>query len=246
MSQSYNYDYDNSYNQQGGYADGFAADAAIAERMSFIRRTYTHVFGAVVALVAIEAAILSAPFAVPLAATMLGSWFFVIMAFMVVGWVADKWANSQTSVAMQYLGLALFTVAEAFILLPLLVIANLYGGADIIPTAGFLTLLIFGGLTMLVLLTKKDFSFMRHALSLGMMLAMGLIIAGMIFGFSLGLFFVVAMIALISGYILYYTSNVLHHYHTSQHVAASLALFSSLTTLFFYVLQLLMIFGGDD
>ena len=63
---------------------------------------------------------------------------------------------------------------------------------------------------------------------------------------DVGIFFVVAMIALMSGYILYFTSNVLHHYHTSQHVAASLALFSSIATLFWYVLQLLMMLSGDD
>ena len=42
------------------------------------------------------------------------------------------------------------------------------------------------------------------------------------------------------GYILYDTSNVLHHYRIGQHVAASLALFATIVTLFWYVLQLLM------
>jgi uncharacterized protein len=48
------------------------------------------------------------------------------------------------------------------------------------------------------------------------------------------------MVALISGYVLYYTSNVLHHYRTDQHVAASLALFSSIATLFWYILRIVM------
>ena len=52
--------------------------------------------------------------------------------------------------------------------------------------------------------------------------------------------FIVAMIALMCGFILYETSNVLHHYHTSQHVAAALAIFASLATLFWYVIRLLM------
>jgi FtsH-binding integral membrane protein len=243
MNYSQNADYDNQY----GYADGFAADAALEKRLAFIRRTYTHVFGAVLALVAIDAAILSTEaIALPMASMMMNNWWMVLLAFMGVGWVADKWANSDTSVATQYMGLALFTVAESIILIPLLYIANRFGGDNVIPTAGFLTLLIFGALTVLVLVTKKDFSFMRNALCLGGFIAMGFIIASMIMGFSLGLFFIVAMIALVSGYILYYTSNVLHHYHTSQHVAASLALFSSITTLFWYVLQLLMVLSGDD
>ena len=36
-----------------------------------------------------------------------------IVAFMVVGWVADKWASSDTSPTMQYLGLGIYIVAEA-------------------------------------------------------------------------------------------------------------------------------------
>ncbi len=59
-------------------------------------------------------------------------------------------------------------------------------------------------------------------------------------GFSLGVWFPVAMVALASAIILYNTSNVMHHYNTEQHVAASLALFSSVALLFWYVLQLFM------
>jgi FtsH-binding integral membrane protein len=61
---------------------------------------------------------------------------------------------------------------------------------------------------------------------------------------SLGIWFVVGMIVLMSGYILYDTSNILHHYRTTQHVAAALALFASVATLFWYVLQFVM--ASDD
>ena len=61
-----------------------------------------------------------------------------------------------------------------------------------------------------------------------------------IFGFDLGPIFIYAMIALGCGYILYDTSNVLHHYRIGQHVAASLALFASVALLFWYILQLFM------
>ena len=78
-------------------------------------------------------------------------------------------------------------------------------------------------------------------------LALIFILVGSFFGgFSMGLIFVTAMIVLFCGWILYDTSNVLHHYHTSQHVAASLALFSSLTTLFWYVIRLMSILNSDD
>lgn len=57
--------------------------------------------------------------------------------------------------------------------------------------------------------------------------------------FSLGIWFCGAMIVLMCGYILYDTSNVLHHLRTDQHVSAALELFASLATLFWYVLRLM-------
>jgi hypothetical protein len=76
--------------------------------------------------------------------------------------------------------------------------------------------------------------------------AFGLILCGFFFGLSLGVWFSVAMVGLASGYILYETSNILHHYRTDQYVAASLALFASVTLMFWYVLRLLMAFSGRD
>jgi FtsH-binding integral membrane protein len=50
----------------------------------------------------------------------------------------------------------------------------------------------------------------------------------------------VGMIVLASGYILFYTSNILRHYRTDQHVAAALALFSAIALLFWYVVRLIL------
>ena len=111
--------------------------------------------------------------------------------------------------------------------------------------AGLITLVVFTGLTAAVFLTGADFSFLRGALTIGMFASLGLIAAGLLFGFSLGLWFSVGMIVLLAGYILYDTSNILHHYRTDQHVAAALALFASVATLFFYVVRLLSILGDD-
>ena len=58
----------------------------------------------------------------------------------------------------------------------------------------------------------------------------------MLFGFSLGLWFSLAMIVLAAGSILYNTSNVLHRFRLDQHVAASLSLFASVALLLYYVL----------
>ncbi|MCA9715276.1 MAG: Bax inhibitor-1 family protein [Myxococcales bacterium] len=220
-----------------------AADAPVEERAKFIERTYLHLAGAIAAFVGLEAIFLNTPAIVKLGLGMLQSWWLVLILFMGVGWIAERWAQSGGSKAKQYLGLALYVVLEAFIFVPLLFIAQVYaaqtGDAIIVP-AGVSTLAIFAALTGFVMFTKRDFSWMRGVLAMVTLGAIGLIFASMIFGFGLGVIFTVAMVVLAACYILYYTSNVLHHYRTDQHVAAALALFSAVALLFWYIIQLFM------
>jgi FtsH-binding integral membrane protein len=218
-------------------------------RAAFIRRTYAHLAGAILAFIGLETVLLQIPgidqqVILPM---LRGSWFFVMLAFMAVGWVANRWAQSNTSPGMQYLGLGLYVVAEAVIFLPLLYLATkLTDDPNLIPTAGIMTLAIFGGLTVAVFITGKDFSFLRTILMIGSCLALGVIVTSFLFPISLGLLFCYAMVVLMSGYIVYYTSNVLYHYRTDQHVAAALALFASVATLFWYILQIAMLSSRRD
>jgi len=221
-----------------------AAQADVSDRARFIRLTYIHLAGAVLAFIGIEAVLLNSPLAETMTQLMMGNgqigWLVVLAAFMGVSWIANSWAASATSMQTQYLGLGLYVVAQAVITLPLLYVASLYGGPNVITNAGILTTIIFIGLTALVLLTGADFAFLRTALGVAGIAAMGVIICSALFGFSLGIVFIAAMIVLACGYILFYTSNVLHHYRIGQHVAASLALFAAVVLLFWYMLQLLM------
>ena len=99
----------------------------------------------------------------------------------------------------------------------------------------------------MVFVTRADFSWLGRYLFLATLAALGLIVCSVLFGgFNLGLLFSVAMVAIAAGYILYDTSNVLHHYRTDQHVAAALALFASVAILFWYVLQIVMRLQGRD
>jgi FtsH-binding integral membrane protein len=218
-----------------------AERAPVNVRAAFIRRTYAHLAGAILAFIGLEALLLQVvPGDVVLGmVTNRLTWLVILVAFIGAGFLAQSLAQSNSSPAAQYVGLGLYVVAEAVIFLPLLYIATLFY-PDAIPTAGILTLAIFGGLTLTVLVTRSDFSYLYPILAIGTLLAFGFIIAGLIFGFHIGLFFCFAMVALMSGYILYYTSQVLHHYPTDKHVAASLALFASIATLFWYVLQIVM------
>ncbi len=234
---------DNPY-RTSGYT--FAAQAAADDRADFITKTYAHLAGAIGAFVLLEAILLNMDVTKSLAMSMMGgrySWLIVLGLFMGVSWIADSWARSAVSPVTQYMGLSLYVVAEAVIFLPLLFICQQFEvdyQVKIIMPAGVGTLVLFGGLTATVFITRKDFSFLRGILVFGGMAAMGLIVCAILFGFNLGAIFTVAMIALACGYILYSTSNVLHHYRIGQHVAASLALFAAVALLFWYVLRLLM------
>jgi FtsH-binding integral membrane protein len=235
-----------------GYDYAVAARAASSDRALFIRRTYAHLAGAILAFMGIEALLLNVMSEATQAQVlrlMVGGygWLVVMLAFMAASWLAQTWAQSDTSPGMQYVGLGLYVVAEAIIFLPLLIIATHLVDKTVIPTAGILTLAVFGGLTLSVFVTKKDYSFLRPILCVGSLIALGVIVASILIGgFSLGLIFSFAMVALMSGYILYYTSQVMLHYRTDQHVAAALALFAAVATLFWYILRIVMAASSRD
>lgn len=224
-----------------------AADAIPEERARFIRKTYLHLAAAILAFVALEGFLFTSGAADTILSVMsLGgsmSWLLVLGAFMGVSWLASSWANSNTSTGMQYAGLALYIVAEAIIFVPLLYIAANFSSGDVIPKAGIVTLGLFLGITSVVFLTRKDFSFLGPILAIGGFVALGFIVASVLFGFSLGSLFAFIMVAFAGTAILYETSNVLHRYNTNQHVAASLTLFAAIALLFWYILS---IFSSRD
>jgi len=220
-----------------------AARASADQRADFIRLTYLHLGLAVLAFVGLATALIKSPFAEGMMNLLAGSaysWLIVLGAFMAVGWIAERWAQSSTSIGMQYAGLALYVVAEAVIFVPLLYIAAYFSDPMVIPTAGILTGVVFTGLTATVFITKKDFSFLGKFLMIASFGAIGIIVCAILFGFSLGLIFSSAMVILAGGYVLYYTSKVLHHYPVGSHVAAALALFAAVALLFWYILRIVM------
>ncbi|HEY2894004.1 MAG TPA: Bax inhibitor-1 family protein [Pirellulales bacterium] len=228
-----------------------AAQADTSERARFIRLTYLHLAGAVLAFMGLEAFLLSLPGVGEAVSAVLGArwgWVIVMAAFVGVSLIANSWASSSTSMVTQYLGLGLYVVAEAIIFVPLLYLAATFApnGTQAIAMAGVLTLVVFTGLTGVVMLSGADFSFLRTTLCVAGFVALGVVICAAIFGFNLGILFTGAMILLACGYILYDTSNVLHHYQIGQHVAASLALFASVALLFWYILQLVLSLTSRD
>jgi FtsH-binding integral membrane protein len=227
-------------------SEPFAIEAAQSERAAFIRRTYGHVAGAILAFAALEMVLLQLPGIENVVRGMVYNgvvWLVILFAFMGVSYLAQVWARSETSRGLQYAGLALYVVAEAVIFLPLLYMATYVvpEGKTLIPTAGVMTLAMFGGLTVAVFTTRRDFSFLGPIISIASFLALGLIVAFCFFGGpTFGLLISFFMVALMSASILYQTSNVLYHYRTDQHVAAALGLFAAIAVLFYYILLILL------
>jgi len=217
------------------------AEAEAGDRAAFIQRTYLHLAVAILAFAGLEAWMLTQSWALNLAQSMLGvSWLLVIGLFMVVSWVADRWAQSSKSRGMQYAGLGLFIVAEAIIFLPLLMIAATHA-PSVIGKAAWTTGFLFLGLTLTAFAMRTDFSFLKSILIFGGFVALGLIVLSFVFpALNLGTWFSVAMIGIAAASILYTTSNIMHQYRTDQHVAAALALFAGVALMFWYVLRLFM------
>jgi FtsH-binding integral membrane protein len=224
-----------------------AAEALPAERAKFIRKTYMLLAVAILAFVVVESAlwVSGAAYAILSVLTLGGSmgWLVVLAAFMGISYLANRWAMSDTSPAVQYAGLGIFVLAEAVIFVPMIFIAASYSDASVIPKAGIVTLGLFLGITATVFITRADFSFLAPILAIGGFAALGFIVASAIFGFSLGSVFAFAMVAFAGTAILYNTSQVLHQYNPNQHVAASLTLFAGIALLFWYILS---IFSSRD
>jgi FtsH-binding integral membrane protein len=238
--------YDLSYDE-GRYA---AANAAASERAAFIRRTYGHLAGAILAFVAAEAILFSSGAAEQFVAHLFGygrmAWLVLLGVFIVGGFAAQAMARSAVSKPLQYAGLALYVGLWTVIFLPILYAAEaMFPGQYVAAQAGIVTLGAFAGLTLAVFVSGKDFSFLGPILWVAALAAFGLIIASLIFGFNLGALFAFGMVILAAGFIVYDTSNVMHHYRTDQHVAAALALFGSVALMFYYVLRLFMYSRGD-
>ena len=236
-----------SYAPDNYERDFYQADAGVNERAAFLKRVYAHVFGAVVALAGLIAFYLTSGIAESITMMLVKAWWLTLLGFIAVSWLAEKWAYSGASQGTQYAGLGLYVLAQSLIMTPLLYVAQLrLGNADqIFMQAGFLTLLIFGGLSAVVMMTKADFSFLRGIVVIGGFAALGLVFGGMIFGFDLGLWFSVGMVALLSVTILYQTSEIYHRFPPTAHVAAALALFGSISMLFYYLVRLLIALSDD-
>lgn len=215
-----------------------AEQQQVDRRSAFIARTYAHLLLAVLAFVGLEITWFSTG-----VADLLRPWFaripwlLILGAFIVIGWFASRLAHRARSPVVQYAGLVALVLAWSIIFIPLLGYANNFAPGTI-SSAALTTILGFCSLTLLVMITRRDFSFLRTIVVWGFILALLLIVAAYLFGFRLGTWFSVGMVGLAGASILYDTSRILRSFPLDRHVGAAVELFASVAVMFWYLLRL--------
>ncbi|MBS0511332.1 MAG: Bax inhibitor-1/YccA family protein [Proteobacteria bacterium] len=136
-----------------------------------------------------------------------------------------------------FMGLTLGPVVSKYLALP--------NGSQIVMQAMAGTAAIFLGLSAYALTTRKDFSFMGGFLFVGVLVAFLAGLGAIFFSIpALSLTVSAAFVLLMSGLILYETSNIIHGGETN-YVMATVSLFVSIFNLFTSLLHLLGVMNDD-
>ena len=148
-------------------------------------------------------------------------------------------------------GIASVFALTGFMGLTLGPIINLYvhtfaNGTELVMTALGGTGAIFVGLSAYALSTRKDFSFMGGFVMVGILVAFLAGIGALIFNLpTLSLAVSGMFVLLMSGFILYQTSAMIHGGETN-YIMATVGLYVSIYNLFLSLLHLLAAFSGRD
>jgi len=211
-------------------------------RADFVAKVYQHLAAALVAFMAFETLLINLGAARALYDFVSGgsTWLLLLGGFMIVNWLSTSAAHDVLNPSRQYLGLFGMAAAEAVIFAPFLhYIFEIQGdGATTVGVAAAITALGFAGLTAVALTTSRDLSFLRPMLIWAGVSALLLIVAAVLFGLELGVWFSVGMIAVAGASILYQTQNIVRRYPAEAYVGAAVQLFASVMLLFWYVLRL--------
>ena len=221
---------------QAAYGITPAASVSVGERLAFIKKVYGLLALSLVTA-AIGAHLGSDPdlLLIPVASNMMLFFILEIGLIFFAQFVSRK-------PGLNMVALFSFTTVTGLVVGPLLYRV----GPSIALEAFALTALTFGGLTMYVIFSKRDFSFMQGFLFTGLMIVVFGALINMFFASPMAHFMISgASVLLFSGFILYDTSNVLRNYGTDEHVSATLALYLDILNLFIALLSILGIARSD-
>jgi len=224
----------NPFAQPKVHVSGAVAAALPEARLAFIRKVYA----ALMATITVASAGVAAVLRVPAVAELALAWYWPLLIAELVTVFAVFFLHRRHPLNVALLGLfALLTGLTTGVIVFSYVAAGL---ADTVVQAAGLTVVAFGSLTGYVLVTKKDFSFLRGFVTVGLFVILGGLILNL-FVQAPALNFAISAggVLLFSAFILYDTSNVLFRYREDEWVGATLALFLDFLNLFLFLLRLL-------
>lgn len=212
-----------------------AASVSTTDRLTFIKKVYS-LLAMSMGTAAVGAYLGSGPLLLLVAPNMM---LFFILQFALI--IFASFASRRPGLNM--VALFSFTTVSGLTLGPLLYQV----GPSIAAEAFALTAITFAGLSLYVVYSKKDFSFMSGFLMTGLIV---LVVGGLLnmFFIQSGMMHFVmsgASVLLFSGFILYDTSNILRYYGTDEYVSATLALYLDILNLFIALLSILGIMSDD-
>jgi len=212
-----------------------AASVTTTDRLVFIKKVYS-LLAMSMGSAAVGAYLGSGPLLLLVAPNMMLFFILQIALIFFASFAARK-------PGLNMVALFSFTTVSGLTLGPLLYQV----GPSIAAEAFALTAITFAGLSMYVVYSKKDFSFMSGFLMTGLIV---LVVGGLLnmFFIQSGMMHFVmsgASVLLFSGFILYDTSNILRYYGTDEYVSATLALYLDVLNLFIALLSILGIMGRE-
>jgi len=212
-----------------------AASVSTTDRLAFIKKVYS-LLAMSMGTAAVGAYLGSGPLLLLVAPNMM---LFFILQFALI--IFASFASRRPGLNM--VALFSFTTVSGLTLGPLLYQV----GPSIAAEAFALTAITFAGLSLYVVYSKKDFSFMSGFLMTGLIVVIVGGLLNMFFIQSGMMHFVMsgASVLLFSGFILYDTSNILRYYGTDEYVSATLALYLDILNLFIALLSILGIMSDD-
>ncbi len=205
---------------------------------SFLVKAYTHTLGGLVVF-AIFQFIMQllgvGSFLINLISSVNFFSFIYFILFAGITSYASSNARRATTKSSQYLAFSGYLLVEALFFSPLIYVAYMAG---ILPIAIAATAALFIILTITVLITGKDFSFLRGFITYASILAFVILLASFIFpALAASSIFSGFMILLAGSYILFDTSKILYNYREDQYISAAVALTSSIILLLWYVIR---------
>lgn len=196
------------------------AELGSEARSEFIRKTYVHFLMGLMAF----SVVVYGLFQMPGLLEKFSSNYLALGIALFALSIGYRWLFASANLAVHYLGFALTIVLQAAICAPFFFLAE-RAVPGVLQQAFILTTVAFGGLTAVVLMTKKDFSFLGGALTILTFGLIGVSILGLIFSWDTLSWQPIAALVIFGGWVLYDTSVIQRTLAMNQYVYGATMLF---------------------